>query len=198
MSTKEIHDLVKHAHGAEKKVMTAASGDPSISACIDAGADTILEGRRIGKENLAVMAQKGISYVPCMVNTPEEFSIEHKAVVAEAIKAGVAIVVVPRHSPPNQGRHRRRCEGTGAAGGVRVTPVQALNAATSGAAKIAGSKAVYWPPASPLTLSPWKVLPTKTSPPMRSIAMVVKSGRRGLPEGRRQKRECLPHHAARL
>ena len=74
-------------------ILTVASGDPSISTCIDAGADTILEGRRIGKENLTVMAQKGISYVPCMVNTPEEFSIEHKAVVAEAIKAGVAIGV---------------------------------------------------------------------------------------------------------
>ena len=33
MSTKEIHDLIKHAHGAEKKVMTVASGDPSISTC---------------------------------------------------------------------------------------------------------------------------------------------------------------------
>lgn len=179
MSTREIHDLIKHAHGAEKKVMTAASGDPSISACIDAGADTILEGRRIGKENLTVMAQKGISYVPCMVNTPEEFSIEHKAVVAEAIKAGVAIGVGTETLPSQP------VDGTVAV--VKelellvecgMTPVQALNAATSGAAKIAGSKAGVLAAGKPADFIAVEGAPDKDIAAMRSIAMVVKSGRR--------------------
>ena len=179
MSDRELHDLVKHAHGAEKRVMAAASGDPSVSACIDAGADIILEGRRIGKENLAAMAEKGMGCVPCLVSTPAQYAAEHKAVVAEAIRAGVAIGagtgILP--SQPVEGTVAiiRELELLVECG---MTPAQALTAATSGAAGLVGSRAGVLAAGRPADFIAVEGAPDKDIAAMRKVAMVVKSGRR--------------------
>lgn len=180
MSDAELHALVKHAKGAEKKVLAVANGDPSVGASIDAGADGILEGRRIGNDNLQLMADRGINYIPCLVaSIGSRYEKEHRAVVAEAIKRGVKVGVGTQILPSEP------VDGTVAV--IKeiellvecgMTPVEALKAATSAAAGISGSKAGVLASGKAPDFIAVKGKPDEDISAMRSIAMVVKSGRR--------------------
>ncbi len=180
MSTTEVNALVKHAAGAEKKVMCVANGDPSVGTSINAGAAVILEGRRIGADNLKAMAEKGVGYVPCLVNTlGTEFEAEHKAVVAEAVKAGVKIGVgteiLPSEPCGDTVAYIREMELLAECG---MEPAQVLKAATSGAAAITGSKAGLLAAGKAPDFIAVKGKPDEDISAMRNVALVVKSGRR--------------------
>ena len=180
MSDAEVHALVKHARGAEKKVLCVANGDPSVSVSIEAGAHGILEGRRIGGENLKAMAGKGVCYIPCLVATlGTEYEAEHRAVVAEAVKAGVKIGagtgILPSEPVDGTVAMIREIELLAECG---MAPVQAIQAATCAAAEISGSRAGVLAAGRPADFIAVEGRPDEDIAAMRSVVMVVKSGRR--------------------
>lgn len=189
MSDEEIHALVKHARGAEKKVLAVANGDSSVSVSLSAGVSGILEGRRIGAENLKAMAAQGVYYIPCLVATEgTSFEEEHKAVVAEAIRQGVTIGVGTELLPaePMDGTVAtiREMELLTQCG---MSPLQALQAATGTAAGISGSKAGILAAGKAPDFIVVKGNPDEDIAAMRSLVLVVKSGRRAFLETREKK-----------
>ncbi len=180
MSDAEVKALVKHAKGAEKKVLCVANGDASVGVSIEAGAYGILEGRRIGKENLKAMAEQGICYIPCLVMTEgTEYEAEHRAVVAEAIKAGVKIgagtEMLPSEPMDGTVAMIREIELLHECG---MSNVEALQAATCQAAAISGSGAGLLAAGKAPDFIAVKGNPDEDLSALRSLVMVVKSGRR--------------------
>lgn len=184
MSDAEVHALVKHAKGAEKKVLAVANGDPSVSICLGAGIAGILEGRRIGKANLRSMAEKGVHYIPCLVaSLGTEYEAEHKSVVAEAIKCGVKIGVgteiLPSEPIDGTVAFIKEMELLVECG---MTPAQAIQSATSTAAEISGAKTGILAAGKAPDFIVAAGNPMDDISAMRNIVMVVKSGRRAFAE----------------
>jgi len=180
MSDAEVKALVKHAKGAEKNVLCIANGDPSVSISIEAGAYGILEGRRMSAENIRAMAEKGICYIPCLVATEgTEFEAEHKAVVAEAIKAGVKIgagtEMLPSEPMDGTVAMIREIELLKECG---MSNVEALQAATCTAAGISGSKAGFLAAGKAPDFIAVEGKPDEDLAALRKLVMVVKGGRR--------------------
>lgn len=180
MSTEEIRALTKQAQGAEKRVAANANGDPSVKACIENGVQCIQQGYRISEAVLKQMAEQKIAYVPCLVSTVgTDKEEEHKKTVKDAIKAGAVIAVGTEILPsePMDGTTAiiREMELLVEAG---MTPKQAIEAATSGAAKVCGCKQ------GQLTINgkPDFIIvegkPDENISDMRNILAVVKDGRR--------------------
>ncbi len=180
MSDAEIKALVKHAKGAEKKVLCIANGDPSVGASIEAGAFGILEGRRIGDENLKAMAEQDVCYIPCLVATEgTEYEAEHKAVVAKAIKAGVKIgagtEMLPSEPMDGTVAMIREIELLAECG---MSNMEAIQAATCVAAEISGSKAGVLAAGKAPDFIAVKGDPAEDIAALRELVMVVKGGRR--------------------
>lgn len=180
MSNAEINALVKHAHGAGKIVTAVANGTPSVSACLNAEANVVLQGRRMSDENIIVMAEKGIGYVPCLVTTRgTKFEAEHRTVVAKAVKAGVKIGVGTEMLPsqPVDGTVAmiRELELMVECG---ITPFDVLKAATSAAAQLIGSGAGMLTTGGIADFIAVEGVPDEDIATMRKIVLVVKSGRR--------------------
>lgn len=180
MSTEEIRALTKQAQGAEKRVAANASGDPSVSACVENGVQCIQQGYRIGEDTLKRMAEKKITYVPCLVSTVgTDKEEEHKKTVKEAIKAGVTIAVGTEILPsePMDGTTAiiREMELLVEAG---MTPERAVEAATSGAAKVCGCKQGQLCVNGKPDFIIVEGRPDQNISDMRKILAVVKDGRR--------------------
>lgn len=180
MSLGELSAMTKHAKGAEKPVAANASGKASIKACIEAGVDCIQQGYRIGEEELKEMAEKGIAYIPCLVSTlGTEIEEEHKAVAAAAIKAGVNVVVGTEILPsqPIDGTTAiiKEMELLAEAG---MTPLQAIAAATSQAAKVCRAKAGILKEGGKADFIVVAGKPDEDIHAMRTILSVIKDGRR--------------------
>ena len=181
MSRAELDALVKHAKGAEKPVAVNASGDPSVSAALDAGAGCVLQGYRIGDENLRRMAEQGTAYVPCLVSTAgTEAHEEHMACAAAAVKAGVKIAagteILPSEPVDGTTAAIREMELLCEAG---MTPAEALRAATVTAAEVCGAKGAGVLKAG--GKADFLVVagkPDEDISAMRNILAVVKDGRR--------------------
>lgn len=189
MSDAEVHALVKHAKGAEKKVLAVANGDPSVKVSLEAGVFGILEGRRIGKKNLEAMAKQGVCYIPCLVTSQgTESETEHKAVVAEAVRLGVEIGVGTELLPsePMDGTTAilRELELLTQCG---MTPIQAIQSATVTAAKLSGSQAGVLEAGKAPDFIAVQGEPDKNISAMRSLVLVVKSGRRAFLQTEMQK-----------
>lgn len=197
MSNAEIAALTKHAKGAEKPVAANASGDPSVRACIDAGVNCVQQGYRISEELLKEMAEKGISYIPCLVSTlGTDVEEEHKKVVEAAIKAGVNIVVGTDILPsePVEGTTAiiREMELLVEAG---MTPAQAVAAATSQAAKVVRSKQGVIKVGNKPDFIAVDGKPDEDISAMRKIAAVVKDGRRAFNTMNGEKERLFHIHA---
>lgn len=181
MSRAEIGALVKHANGAEKPVAVNASGDPSVSAALDAGVACIQQGYRIGEENLVRMAESGTAYVPCLVSTEgTDIHDEHMAAAAAAVKAGVRIAagteILPSEPVSGTTAVIRELELLCEAG---MTPADALKAATVTAAEVCGAKGAGVLKAggkADFLIVGGK--PDEDISAMRGILAVVKDGRR--------------------
>lgn len=180
MSTEELCALTKQAQGAEKHVAANANGNPSVIACIEHGVKCIQQGYRIGWDVLKRMAEMKIIYVPCLVSTVgTDKEEEHKKTVKEAIEAGVDIAVGTEILPsePIDGTTAiiREMELLVEAG---MTPERAIEAATSGAAKVCGCKqgklCVNGKPDFIIVGGK----PDQNISDMRNILAVVKDGRR--------------------
>ncbi|MCD8370654.1 MAG: amidohydrolase family protein [Clostridiales bacterium] len=180
MSDAELCALVKHAHGAEKPVAVNASGDPSVRSALQAGADCIQQGYRIGDELLKEMAEKGVCYVPCLVSTlGTEIEEEHFDVVRRAYRAGVRLAVgtelLPSEPVGGTTAIIRELELFVEAG---MTPVEAIAAATSEAADVvrSGRRALKEGGKPDFLVVAGK--PDQDISCMREILAVVKDGRR--------------------
>ncbi len=65
-STAELAELVVRVHAQGKKVMVHANGRLPVRAAVTAGCDSVEHGYFMGRENLELMAQSGIFWVPTM------------------------------------------------------------------------------------------------------------------------------------
>jgi imidazolonepropionase-like amidohydrolase len=65
-STAELAALVARAHARGQKVMVHANGRLPVRAALDAGCDSVEHGYFMGRENLELMAERGIFWVPTM------------------------------------------------------------------------------------------------------------------------------------
>lgn len=180
MSTAEIKALTQHAKGAEKPVSANASGYQSIKACIESGVDCIQQGYRISEIHLKEMAERNISYIPCLVSTVDtEIAKEHIQTVKSAIKAGVKVVVgtdiLPSEVINGTTAIIREMELLVEAG---LTPAQAVEAATNEAAKVIKSKMGIIKVGGKADFLIIDGKPDRDITAMRKIAAVIKDGRR--------------------
>lgn len=180
MSDAEVSAMVKHAHGAEKAVAVNASGDPSVRSALDAGADIIQQGCRIGDKLLEEMAQNGTVYVPCLVSTlGTAVHEEHLDTVRRAVSAGVTIAVgteiLPSQPVDGTTAILREMELLVQAG---MTPAQAIAAATCVAAKAIRSKAGTLKAGGSADFVIVSGKPEEEISAMRNLLAVVRSGRR--------------------
>ncbi len=198
MSNTEIRALVKHAKGAEKPVAVNASGDPSVTAVLDAGAACIQQGYRIGIANLMRMAETGAAYIPCLVTSlGTAHEAEHRKVVAEAIRAGVTIAagteILPSEPVDGTTAVIRELELLVEAG---MTPVQAIDAATRTAAKVCGAKgAGVLKTGGKADFIVVEGKPDEDISAMRKILAVVKNGRRAFCDLGESKERLFHIHA---
>ena len=134
--------IVAEAHGLGVKVAAHAQGPASIRNAVGAGVDSIEHGSLIDRETALLMREKNVALVPTLArlrttNAPNR-EVAYAA-VAEAVKAGVPIVlgtdavVLP---------HGENAKELAALVEVGLTPLEAIRAATTRAAALLGVKDV--------------------------------------------------------
>lgn len=154
MSPEEIRAVVEVAHAAGKKVAAHAHGARSIREAILAGADTIEHASLLDDEAMALAAERGVAlsmdvYNGSYIETegrrqgwPEEFLRKNletteaqRQAFTRAHRAGVPIVYGTDAAVYPHGWNARQFEIMVERG---MTPMQAIQAATSGAAAAMG------------------------------------------------------------
>ena len=150
-SLEEMKALVDEAHSLGRRVMCHAVGGPGLRVAIEAGVDSIEHGCYLDedRELIPMMAERNIFFVPTL--TVYEYHREsiaphvrerahalrahHLESVGQALAAGVTVVAgtdAGGHGHPNNALEIAHLVGAG------MTPMQALQAATSRAAECLG------------------------------------------------------------
>lgn len=180
MSDAEIRALTKQAEGAEKPVTAIASGDASITACLEAGVHCIQQGLRMSGSTVAAMKDGGAAFVPCLVaSRGTDIADEHMDVVSRAIKAGVKVVagtqILPSEPMDGTVAMVRELELLVEAG---MSPMDAILAGTANAAKVIRAPGGVLKSGGKADFIAVEGRPDEDISALRSIVMVVKSGRR--------------------
>jgi len=147
----ELDALVSESHIQGKKVASHAIGGAGLRMSVEAGVDSIEHGSYLDQdpELLQMMADKGIFFVPTFtvfifhatVGTPHaqiearDFRQHHLESVQKALAAGVKVVAGTDAGGWEHGNNARELQCLVEAG---LTPMQALVAATGGAAECCG------------------------------------------------------------
>jgi imidazolonepropionase-like amidohydrolase len=147
----EMRALVDESHSLGRRVMCHALGGPGLRRAIEAGVDSIEHGCYLDedRELISIMAERGIVFVPTLTvyeyhrQSPAPYVRErahalrahHVESIGRALAAGVKIVAgtdAGGHGHPNNAAELPLLVGAG------MTPMQALQAATSRAAECLG------------------------------------------------------------
>jgi imidazolonepropionase-like amidohydrolase len=150
----EMRALVDEAHALGRRVMCHALGGPGLRLAIEAGVDSIEHGCYLDedRELIPMMAERGIFFVPTLTvyeyhrQSPAPYVRErahalrahHVESIGRALAAGVKIVAgtdAGGHGHPNNAAELPLLVGAG------MTPMQAIQAATSRAAECLGLEA---------------------------------------------------------
>lgn len=150
-SLDEMKALVEEAHALGRRVMCHAVGGPGLRLAIEAGVDSVEHGCYLDddRELIPMMAERGTFFVPTL--TVYEYHREspaphvreraralrshHLESVGRALAAGVKVVAgtdAGGHGHPNNALELEHLVAAG------MTPMQALQAATRGAAECLG------------------------------------------------------------
>ena len=150
-SLEEMKALVDEAHALGRRVMCHAVGGPGLRVAIEAGVDSIEHGCYLDedRELIPMMAELGTFFVPTLTvyeyhrGSPAPHVRErsralrshHMESVSQALAAGVTVVAgtdAGGHGHPNNALELEHLVAAG------MTPMQALQAATSRAAECLG------------------------------------------------------------
>src|SRR3989454_2047276 len=150
-SLEEMKALVDEAHSLGRRVMCHALGGPGLRVAIEAGVDSIEHGCYLDedRELIPMMAERGIFFVPTLLvyeyhrestaphvrERAHALRAHHQDSVARALEAGVKVVAgtdAGGHGHPNNAAELALLVAAG------LTPMQALQAATSRAAECLG------------------------------------------------------------
>jgi imidazolonepropionase-like amidohydrolase len=143
--------LVDEAHALGRRVMCHALGGPGLRVAIEAGVDSIEHGCYLDedRELIPMMAERGIFFVPTLLvyeyhrestaphvrERAHALRAHHRDSVARALESGVKVVAgtdAGGHGHPNNAAELPLLVAAG------LTPMQALQAATSRAAECLG------------------------------------------------------------
>jgi imidazolonepropionase-like amidohydrolase len=147
----EMRALVDEAHALGRRVMCHALGGPGLRLAIEAGVDSIEHGCYLdeNRELIPMMAERGIFFVPTLTvyeyhrqspaphvrERAHALRAHHVESIGRALAAGVKIVAgtdAGGHGHPNNAAELPLLVGAG------MTPMQAIQAATSRAAECLG------------------------------------------------------------
>src|SRR5918994_2997258 len=147
----EMRALVDEAHAHGRKVMCHALGGPGLRLALEAGVDSIEHGCYLDEdpELIPMMAERGIVLTPTLLvyvyhreskaphvrERARTLQAHHMAAIAKAMAAGVKVVAgtdAGGHGHPANARELPLLVAAG------MTPMQALQAATSWAAECLG------------------------------------------------------------
>lgn len=146
-TAEEISALVDEAHAEGRKVSCHAFGGQGLKNCLHAGVDSLEHGVDLDDSDIKMMVQKGIYLVPTLYHYQDDREKDMKkygghsvAEVSErsfprAVSQGVKIAFGSGVGPFPHGTQNKEFEYMVKFG---MTPVQAIRAATIGAAELMG------------------------------------------------------------
>ncbi|MBM4439989.1 MAG: amidohydrolase family protein [Candidatus Rokubacteria bacterium] len=148
----EMRALVDEAHGLGRTVMCHALGGPGLRIALEAGVDSIEHGCYLDEdpELIALMAQRGVSFVPTLTvyeyhrqskaphvrERARRLEAHHVESIRRALAAGVRVVAgtdAGGHGHPPNAVELQHLVAAG------LTPMQAIQAATGRAAECLGA-----------------------------------------------------------
>jgi imidazolonepropionase-like amidohydrolase len=182
----EMRALVDEAHALGRRVMCHALGGPGLRLAIEAGVDSIEHGCYLDedRELIPMMAERDIFFVPTLTvyeyhrqspaphvrERAHALRAHHVESIGRALAAGVKIVAgtdAGGHGHPNNAAELPLLVGAG------MTPMQAIQAATSRAAECLGLEAEI----GTIEKGKWADLVLVDGDPLRDIAILQDSGR---------------------
>lgn len=146
-TAEEISAIVDEAHAKGRKVSCHAFGGQGLKNCLNAGVDSLEHGVDLDDSDIKMMVQKGIYLVPTLYHYQDDREKDMKkygghsvAEVSErsfprAVSQGVKIAFGSGVGPFPHGTQNKEFEYLVKFG---MTPVQAIQAATIGAAELMG------------------------------------------------------------
>jgi len=182
----ELKVLVEEAHALGRRVMCHALGGPGLRVAIEAGVDSIEHGCYLDedRELIPMMAEKGIFFVPTLLvyeyhrespaphvrERAHALRAHHRDSVARALEAGVKVVAgtdAGGHGHPNNAAELPLLVAAG------LTPMQALQAATSRAAECLGLQGEI----GTIEKGKWADLVLVEGDPLRDISILTDARR---------------------
>lgn len=192
LSAEEIAAATQIAHWAGRRVAVHAGNSQSIAAAARAGVDSVEHGYQIDEVTADLMAERGTYYVPTLIvtqdpaytkdparpewwrNKIERAAAEHLRSFERARRAGVKVVL--GSDAPGIARHAiLELESLVTAG---MTPLEAVQAATSTAAELAGDDGLG--AVAPGKLADLLVVegdPSRAISDVRNVRLVFQGGR---------------------
>lgn len=76
MTDEEVHAAIDEAHRHEKHVAAHTSGGPSVEMAVRAGLDSVEHGHWIDERTADLMAERGATYVPTLLVNERNFEID--------------------------------------------------------------------------------------------------------------------------